>query len=308
MKLSKITGIAALLLICSSSVKAQDPHYTQFFSNSVIMNPAFTGTAGCSRIISNFRDQWPEMTGNYITSTLSYDQYIHPMRSSLGFTYVYDNAGDGTLQSHGVNLTYAFPIKLKEDMMLSLGLNTGTGCRLFNWNDNPSFGPYINPTKDQKFYFNLGLGGLFSYKNLTAGFSFDHINRPDIGFITTSRLPVNFKIHASNQFNLGQKATLTPTLLFMNQENFYQVLPAVIGTYSFLKFGAGTRFSDENFDAVFGILGYQNSWMSISYSYDVTVSSLSNRDTGGSHEISAAFKFNCKNKTDKFHLPQVFGF
>lgn len=42
------------LIIASSSIHAQDPVFTQFYSNPVYLNPAFSGSNKCPRIVSNY--------------------------------------------------------------------------------------------------------------------------------------------------------------------------------------------------------------------------------------------------------------
>ena len=51
----------------------------------------------------------------------------------------------------------------------------------------------------------------------------------------------------------------------------------------------------NNPDAFIALLGIQTSVVKIGYSYDVTVSKLSNA-TGGSHEVSFALQFDCRPK------------
>jgi type IX secretion system PorP/SprF family membrane protein len=318
MKRAKNAFLLICLMLISSMSSAQDPHFSQFFSNPLALNPAFTGSAGCSRITSSFRDQWPNISGTYISSSISYDQYVEPMRSSLGFRYIYDNAGKGTLQTHMADLTYAFPIKIKEDMVITPAVNVGMGLKTLDW-EKLTFPDQIShdhgfvfdtttaPGNLNKYNFNIGMGLLFSRKNLVIGLAADHLNQPDVGFLSTSRMPIKFAFHASYQFNIKEIASITPTLIFLQQSMFEQIAPALLARIWYIKLGAATRFSIHNMDCVIGMIGFQNKWMSIGYSYDYTVSKLTN-NTGGAHEISAMFKFNCKNKTGLFNIPSINGF
>ncbi len=55
-------------------MKAQDPHFSQFFASPLTLNPAFTGKFdGTVRIAGNYRNQWPAFNNVYTTSTLSVD-------------------------------------------------------------------------------------------------------------------------------------------------------------------------------------------------------------------------------------------
>ena len=58
------------LMTCSVSLFAQDPIFTQFYSNPVYLNPAFSGTHHCPRIVSNYRNQWPNFSGDFITKSI----------------------------------------------------------------------------------------------------------------------------------------------------------------------------------------------------------------------------------------------
>ncbi|WP_343789462.1 type IX secretion system membrane protein PorP/SprF, partial [Wandonia haliotis] len=53
-------------------VKAQDPIFTQFYANPLYLNPALAGTHGCPRFALNYRNQWPAISGNFVTYSASY--------------------------------------------------------------------------------------------------------------------------------------------------------------------------------------------------------------------------------------------
>ena len=53
---------------------AQDPHFSQFFSSPMTLNPAFTGKFnGQVRAAANYRNQWPTINRAYETGTVSID-------------------------------------------------------------------------------------------------------------------------------------------------------------------------------------------------------------------------------------------
>src|SRR5205809_7766102 len=63
-----------ILLVTFGSVKAQDPHFSQFFSSPLTLNPAFTGKfSGSWRLAANHRDQWPSIPKAYVTTSASLD-------------------------------------------------------------------------------------------------------------------------------------------------------------------------------------------------------------------------------------------
>ncbi len=100
---------------------------------------------------------------------------------------------------------------------------------------------------------------------------------------------------------------IAPNILYQQQGDFHQLnagvyiirLPIVLGTWF--------RHNFENADAVIVLVGinYQN--LKIGYSYDITLSKLKS-NTGGAHEVSLAWQFNCIEKRRKLHAINAPGF
>ncbi|MBM3453456.1 MAG: type IX secretion system membrane protein PorP/SprF, partial [Bacteroidetes bacterium] len=65
--------IPVIIFLVSFESVAQDPTFTQFYANPIYLNPAFAGSHGCARIASNYRNEWPQLTGNYVTYAAAYD-------------------------------------------------------------------------------------------------------------------------------------------------------------------------------------------------------------------------------------------
>src|SRR6188768_2919012 len=66
--------LVLILLVFSGLIKAQDPHFSQFFASPLTLNPAFTGKFdGQWRLAVNHRDQWPSIPKAYVTTSGSFD-------------------------------------------------------------------------------------------------------------------------------------------------------------------------------------------------------------------------------------------
>ncbi len=74
----------ALSVMAVLTATAQDPQFTQFYANPLYLNPAFAGTARCPRVVMNYRNQWPALTGTFVTTSASYDQHVDGLNGWLG--------------------------------------------------------------------------------------------------------------------------------------------------------------------------------------------------------------------------------
>ena len=106
------------------SIIGQDNQYSQFYSAQLYLNPAFAGTKMCPRAIINFRDQWPGISGEYVSYGLSYDQSLLN-NSGIGIVLNCDDAGQGTIKTNSVNFIYSTKILLNKNLTLSVAMSGG---------------------------------------------------------------------------------------------------------------------------------------------------------------------------------------
>lgn len=291
-----------------SDLKAQDPQFTQFYANPLYLNPAFAGTARCARVCMNYRNQWPNLSGTYVTYSASYDQHFDFMSGGLGVLVMSDDQARGTLRNTNASLIYSYHAAINREFSLKFGiqatyfqktldrgrLNFGDmidARRGFVWNTSE----IVPSAKKANADFSAGVLGYS--KNYFFGFSAQHITQPDEGLLGQSKLPAKFTGHAGMIIPLekGNESYLSPNILFQAQQKFQQLN---LGLY-YVKgaFVAGLWY--RNMDAVIALIGLQNNNFKFGYSYDVTVSKLSG-NTAGSHEISLQIQFECKPKRKKY--------
>jgi len=300
----KTKTILSLLLILfgGMSTFAQDARFTQNFSNPLFLNPAYSGSLGCSRIVLNCRKYFPVNVEDFHTYSASYDQYVKPILGGIGLQFLSDHNGAET--STSINGSYAINLKLKDNLHIRPAIKLGVG--LFQ-RDFSFYG--LSNHISHSTYFNLGAGVLLTYKNFISGFSFDHINTYNKdNFDSTSQYQQpKLIIHCNYQFDINEKILLTPGIIFFKQEDYKEIVYNVCFKYGFIKAGIGFSQGFDNPDGAMLMLGYFSDRLSIGYSYDFTVSKLYN-EKGATHEITALFKFNCKNDKENFKITQLFGF
>lgn len=294
------------LVLLFGSVKAQDPHFTQAYSNPLYLNPAFAGFDGAPRLATSYRLQWPVLNGRYHTVNVSYDQMIDSTHG-IGINYQFDMAG-GTIETHGLTIMYAPAIRLfKGKLVVSPAAELGWRGKYLHA-DQLTYGNMIDPrypfvysvdtvslNNTQRHVFDLNGGLIISFAGLTAGASFHHITQPNEGFYGKSKLPIKYTAHISYVWDFHPSFSLSPSFIFQKQQDFYQLHPAINFLWSKgLLFGVAFRTSLTNPDAVSFMLGYQGNGIRSGYSYDFTVSTLGNSNTGGSHELTFSYLIDSK--------------
>lgn len=311
--LKRYLPILLLFLVVLPEAKAQDPQFTQFYANPLYLNPAFAGSARCPRFVLNYRNQWPAIPGNFVTYSASYDQHFDGINGGLGILVTNDVAGEGTLNTLNASAIYSYHLEVNRNFSIKAGFQATYAQRTLDWT-RLTFGDQIDARYGFIYATQEAIGpnsvnfvdfsaGILGYsENFFFGFAAHHLTQPDQSFLVpTSRLPMKFTGHTGAVIPLGKKtrfndpATLSPNILFQQQQDFRQIN---LGMY-FQKnpFIAGLWY--RNRDAFIVLVGLQQGIFKFGYSYDVTVSRLTNA-TAGAHEVSFAMQIECKPKKKRY--------
>ncbi len=108
MKKSILSGFTMLVLfgVSVKPVYAQDPAFSQPYSNPVYLNPAYAGTSTDQRIGFNYRNQWPNIPGNFVTYNAYYDRNFIDSNNGIAFLGNIDQAGN-TITTDNFSLIYS---------------------------------------------------------------------------------------------------------------------------------------------------------------------------------------------------------
>jgi type IX secretion system PorP/SprF family membrane protein len=321
--------IITLLLICISALsQGQDPVFTQFYANPIYLNPAFAGSARCPRIALNYRNQWPGFNKTYITYSASYDQHVDLLSGGIGLNIMNDKAGDNTIATTNISGIYAYQLSIARDFSVRLGLQATYVQKHLDWYKltfgdmiDPRFG-FVYPTQEQPpnettSFVDFSAGLLAYTSSFYGGIAVFHLTEPDEAFIVkgTSPLPKRITAHVGAMIPLGNTESyrysknrddgtyLSPNAIFQQQgsTNYlnlgaYLTHSPIIGGLWF-KANMSDGFSGESVTA---LIGMQKGLIKFGYSYDVTVSKLTNGSTYGAHEISFGMQFECRPKKKRF--------
>ena len=102
-----------------SDVYSQDPEFTQFYANPLYLNPAFAGTHICPRVSMNYRNQWPGISGAFVTYAASFDKHSNSLHGGLGLLVTNDQAAN-SLRSTTVSGMYAYQLKISRKFSIRI--------------------------------------------------------------------------------------------------------------------------------------------------------------------------------------------
>ncbi len=122
----------------------QDPQFTQFYANPLYLNPAFAGTARCPRVVLNYRNQWPALSGTFVTTSASYDQDVRGIMGGLGLLVTNDQAGKGTLTTTTASGIYSYTQAINRKFSIKVGFQATYFQKSLDWN-KLTFGDMIDP-------------------------------------------------------------------------------------------------------------------------------------------------------------------
>ncbi len=320
--MKKTSAILCLLISISLFVKAQDPHFSQFFSSPLTLNPALTGKFdGTVRVSGNYRNQWPAFNNVYTTSTLSVDFDILKTKLpdydtwGVGILALKDQAGGNILTNTYLGLSTSYHKSLDEDGFQQIGIGfQGTyGQKRLNssklvFEDQLTPFGFTGVTSDvfntdnlNINYLDLNAGLIYTastndQNNFYIGASMYHINRPKESFKGGNwNISPRTTLNAGGYFPVSDELTLHTSGIYQIQNNATETvvggalaaaLDAESENPSNVYGGLWYRFND----AIIPYVGLEFGGFRIGATYDVNVSSLkAGSQSRGGMEISVIY-------------------
>jgi type IX secretion system PorP/SprF family membrane protein len=294
MKNIKLQLATILLLILGlNGFSQQDPMYTQYSTNPILVNPAYAGSRNFGNLTGVFRKQWVGINGSPTTTSISYNAPVRRYDFGVGASLLYDALGP--VNQTGFYLDYSYLIRLGENGTFALGLKGGFNYFYLNYNGLKYFEPDNDLDlleSESLFLPNFGVGAYYYTNKMYLGLSvpklirnslekntLKHLNREEWhfflmgGYIFKVTDFLNIKPSFIARYAVGAPLSLEATATFMLFDKIW--------------LGAMYRFGDS----VGGLINWQISKkFNIGYSYDLTRSDLGAYNRG-SHEITLNYVF-----------------
>jgi type IX secretion system PorP/SprF family membrane protein len=320
-----------ILLFANETVWAQDPLYSQYYAAPMYLNPALTGSSNTPRFTLNYRNQWPGLSANYVTTSFAAEHYIDKYNSGVGLLFTTDNQY-ADLTTTNIGLLYSYNQTITDNISARFGLQTSYNSRgLGNAWDRFTFGDQINSdgtltggltsdpvagTDNPKInYLDFSTGTIVYDDNFWVGLGVKHINRPVYNFISSSqdvRLPMLFSLHGGYKFflpdgaidfglgnEIDKEKSISPSFLYEKRGPYQHLDVGCYLTYAPLIMGVWYRglpiFGQDKSGStrnVAAVFMLGYRQDNITFGYSYDANLLSKlTNTGGAHEISISYQF-----------------
>jgi len=300
----------------------QDLHFSQWFNTPLVTNPANTGFIPDAdyRLGANYRNQWSTiMSVPYKTMSIWGDAQIFRDQIESGWVGIggvilRDVAGAGSLTSTKLYASLGYHQMLGDAHLLSIGFNAGVANKRVNTSelkfpdqfDGEFFdsklptSAYLDHPNITYFDFQTGINYAFfptEYLYVNGGFSAQHLNRPresffaaDSGASMSDRVPVRYTVFANTSYKMSDEVILNGMAYYSRQTNASEIVAGGNLQYNLSGDGESQLIGGLYLrpgDALIPLVGFQWKNIRLSFSYDVTTSSLKQYNSGrGAYEFA----------------------
>lgn len=303
---------------------SQDLHFSQFFNNPLLTNPANTGFIPDAdyRLGASYRNQYSNiMAVPYKTMSIYGDAQVFRNKietgwMGLGGVILRDQAGSGALTSTKIYGSVAYHQMLGLSSLLTAGFNVGWANKRINQSlltfpdqfDGKFFdGSLPSEAKNglvnnSVSYFDMQAGINYAYFPtediyINAGYSIHHVNQPEETFFEVgpdSKLAMRHIGFLNGIFKLNENVIVNPNIFYTTQAKASELVLGLNGAYNLSGDGSKQLIAGMYYrygDAVVPVVGLEINNIRFTFSYDVTMSSLKNFN----HSLGAS-EFNLMKK------------
>ncbi len=305
--MKRVIYIILIFCLFNVDVKSQRefPTFSQYISNGLTLNPAYSGSREVLSLNLLYRDQSVGLTGAPVYQYLSGNA---PLKNAhIGIGFLVENEQWGQERNTQVYFNYAYRIKIASGKLalgLKAGANFGSPRSLFI--NDPNDVPFVTNITQSYILPNIGVGIYYYSPHAFIGASVPYFlsyvkNYNQSGSAISNNITnYNFLVTAGYLFNISRDLKIKPSTFIKLGKLQHQSdlnLNFILLNNS-LSFGVGYRMNNKASsisDVIIGTLEVQlNPQFRLGYAYDY--SSGNNIYNTMSHEISVRYEFSYKIK------------
>lgn len=286
---------------------SQDLHFSQFFNNPLLINPANTGFIPDAdyRLGASYRNQYSNiMSVPYKTMSIFGDAQVFRSKIEngwlgLGGVILRDVAGSGSLTSTKIYGSVAYHQMLGLSSLLSAGFNVGWANKRIDQSkltfpdqfDGHFFDGTL-PTSVQLLnnsisYLDMQAGMNYAYFPtqdiyINAGYSIMHVNQPKETFFEDNgddKIALRHTGFINGIFKTSENVIINPNVYYSTQAKSSELVFGMNGAYNLSGDGSKQIIGGLYYrygDAIIPMVGLEINNIRFTFSYDVTTSSLKN--------------------------------
>jgi type IX secretion system PorP/SprF family membrane protein len=309
--LNKITALLIASIGSLTLSAQQDPMYTHYMDNTLIINPGYAGSRDALTVTGLYRSQWVDFKGAPKTQTITMHTPLANEHIGVGLAVLNDKIGPSNNTS--VVADFAFIMKMSSKSKLALGLSAGANIFQANLSalnldqqSDPTFqnniSNHITPT--------VGFGAYYYRERFYAGVSTPNLIENSYSVINSNGTTLtateqrHYYLIAGTVINLTDNLAFKPTT-FIKVTSAAPVQMDLTASFIIMKrllLGAMVRTGDS-----FGaLIGFNiTDQLHIGYSFDWSYGLKTSKYNQGSHEILLRYDFIFPSKK-QIHSPRYF--
>lgn len=287
----------------------QDAMYTQFFSNQLLLNPAYVGSRDALSGTAIYRNQWTGFPGAPVTESLSLHAPTPKGRSGWGASLLHDRIG---ITDH-TSLTGAYAYRIDfGKFRLSMGINGQVALQRYDWanahpleSQDPTMASYPRPLLLP----NFGSGIYLDNRKWFVGLSVPRMLETELDKAPSSapadhlsQLRRHYYLSSGLAIPVAENLVLKPQVLLKFVAHAPLQMDMNLGVVWREKLWVGGTFRTHDSMAIFFQYTLKERFR-LGYAFDYALTAL-NRYSNGTHELMLGFDLG-KNANGFFH-PRYF--
>ena len=335
MKLTKILLFTLIVTICGS-VNSQEglPIYSDYLTdNYYLIHPSMAGVANCAKVRLTARQQWFGVDDAPNLQTVSINSRVGDSPVAVGG--ILFNDANGYHSTVGGYATFAYHLMFSRNEidlnMLSFGLSAGFLQYKLDETDFLAPGEFdqlIAGIEQSATNFNIDFGFSYHFVDFYAHFTAKNIlNNDGINFNEQGFEFRNLRTYLFSTgytfSKYGSDWSYEPSIMFMHrdatEETTIDVNAKVYREMDFGKvwgglsyrrsldgaeFASGTGVSNQKLQYITPFVGVDYKQFVFAYTYSYQANTV-NFNTGGFHQITLGYNFNCRREKYECNCPAV---
>ncbi|WP_432221850.1 PorP/SprF family type IX secretion system membrane protein [Flavobacterium sp. TMP13] len=294
--MKKIYILVGLLLLTSSRLLAQQESTITFYKDNLnLINPAFVGVEGTSKLQTLYRKQWTGIKDSPSTQAISFMMPLQNKKFAVGLSIVHDEVF--IEKQTFIAVDFSYDVKLTEKLNLFMGIKAGgnnynvntEGLETYNLISDPSLEPI------SRFNPNIGVGFYLEHDKYYVSLSSPKIlnterAKKEEGYATVATDRAHYYLSGGYNIYLSPSLHLKPSVMvrYVNGAPFSTDFSATAVINEKVHFGATYR-TDSTIAGMVKFAVGKN--FILGYAYEYTVNSNLLGKANGSNEFFLQYIF-----------------